>query len=413
MGEDMRRYGEYLYNIGELINGIKILEQIRVKSGKDTVKGYKYICLKCKYKSEINEYNLKNGQRCGVCYGKQTLKGYNDIATTHPEFIKYFVNVEDTYKYRAGSNKKVLMKCPDCGNEKYMEVNKMVQYRFSCPACSDGISYPEKFITNVLKQLDIDFKTQYSPEWADTRRYDFYFIYKNKEFIIEVDGGQHNIKYSKKSYFESLERQKIIDKEKERLANIKNIALIRIDCRISELEYIKKSTLASQLSKLFDLANIDWLKCHEFACSSRVREVCNLWNKQVKDVGRISKTLGLHRDTVRKYLKQGNKLSWCDYKVGMFKNKGILKASKSLKKEVICLDTGHIFSSTTECANLSESILGIKLIRQGISNVCNNKNNTYRKLKFKYISDLTKKDIDTYKISDLLIHIDQTKNISI
>ena len=63
----------------------------------------------------ISEYNLLKGQGCACCSGDIVVKGINDIATTHPKMIQYFVNKEDIYTHSYSSNEKILMKCPNCG----------------------------------------------------------------------------------------------------------------------------------------------------------------------------------------------------------------------------------------------------------------------------------------------------------
>ena len=48
----------------------------------------------------------------------RVIQGENDIATTHPHLVKYFVNKEDVYNYTYGSGKYVKVCCPYCGTEK-------------------------------------------------------------------------------------------------------------------------------------------------------------------------------------------------------------------------------------------------------------------------------------------------------
>ena len=91
---------------------------------------------------------------------KNVIQGENDLYTTHPEYVKYFVNEEDSKRTSYGSNKKFLMKCPECGYEKLQTVNRLISQGFACQCCSDGISYGEKFILNLLIKLNIQFITQ-------------------------------------------------------------------------------------------------------------------------------------------------------------------------------------------------------------------------------------------------------------
>ena len=64
--------------------------------------------------------SMMRGQSgCGVCNGRKLVKGKNDFATKYPQLVKYFVNKEDAENNTYGSGKKVLMKCPICGEERW------------------------------------------------------------------------------------------------------------------------------------------------------------------------------------------------------------------------------------------------------------------------------------------------------
>lgn len=187
----------YLFNIGQKVQTsnssyLEILELNRSKKQKS----YKYRCPIDGYIGEISESDLKKGVSCSVCSNQKIIKGINDIATTHPHLVKYFVNKEDAYKYSYGSKIKVKVKCPNCGYLKSMNINKLIsRNKMTCRKCSDGISYPEKFLYSILKQLNIDFETQKIFDWSrnldNKKLYDFYFKYDNKKVIIETHGSQH------------------------------------------------------------------------------------------------------------------------------------------------------------------------------------------------------------------------------
>ena len=68
----------------------------------------------------------------------------------------------------------------------------------------------------------------------------------------------------------------------------------------------------SKLNKLFDLSSINWLKCHEFACSTRIIEASNYYNegKNIKDISIIMK---LSYGTICNYLNKAHELKWCIY----------------------------------------------------------------------------------------------------
>ena len=50
-----------------------------------------------------------------------------------------------------------------------------------------------------------------------------------------------------------------------------------------------------------------------FACSSRVKEACDLWIIYSTNTKLIGNKMKLSRPTVIKYLKQGTELGWCNY----------------------------------------------------------------------------------------------------
>lgn len=151
------------------------------------------------------------------------------------------------------------------------------------------------------------------------KRYDFYFKFNNKGFIHETHGRQHYEKTGENSKFiKTLKEEQENDRIKKQLAlnnGIKEENYIVIDCRKSELEFIKNNILKSRLNELFDLSKIDWLKAEEFALSNRVKEACELWNNiQIKNIKEIEIKMNLSKTTIIDYLKRGEKLGWTKYK---------------------------------------------------------------------------------------------------
>lgn len=158
--------------------------------------------------------------------------------------VKYLVNKNDAYTHTYCSNKKVLCKCPNCGYEKEVGLHLLYRQGFSCPKCSDGISYPEKVMFNLLEQLNMTFITQVNKRnlnWCDKYLYDFYFKLNGQEYIIETHGLQHYKEIGKNSNWGSLKETQQNDKNKRELAihnGIKEENYIVIDCRYSNLEFI-------------------------------------------------------------------------------------------------------------------------------------------------------------------------------
>ena len=345
-------------------NNGDILSPKNISKGSDGFdrKGYWFKCI------DYPEHGSELKSICaftGGNNGRINCNKCNTIHITHPELALYFVNKEDALKYSRGSNKSIPMKCPNCGYEKEINIHKLINKGFSCPKCSEGY-YPEKFMFNVLEQLlNKDFQTQLSKttfDWCNNFRYDFYINKIN--CIIETHGSQHYEEVNGSWGGSSLIEIQNNDKNKELLANINGIKrYIVIDCRESTIEWIKKEIINSELPKLlnFKEEDIDWLKCHKYAISSRVKEVCNLWNNGIIKLIDIVNNLKISIDTVKKYLKQGAKLDWCNY----IHND---KVDYTLKyKKVICLTTDIIFNSVKEASNK------YKVGSPSISACCRNK----------------------------------------
>lgn len=345
---------------------------------------------------------LRNGN-CPICSGKRVKIGINDIATTHPYLVKYFVNKEEAYKYSQGSNKSVETICPDCNKIRKIKICDLTKRGFVCKYCSDGLSYPEKFIINLLLQLNIKYKKEYSPSWIKPKRYDFYIPKFN--MIIEVNGKQH---YSDISNFSStggrdLKQEQANDKFKRGMAlknGIKNY--IELDCRESNMDWIKNSILNSDLVKLFDLSNINWITCHKGSIKNIAREICYMYNTQTKDVLEIKNLTKINRNTIVKYLKQGTRLGWCNYDISISKKIGKDKSSKAKMKKILSIESGQIFEGCNALSQDSKRIFNVFLQPACISNVCNGKQKHHKGYHFKYVEDLTLEERIKYNIDEKL-----------
>lgn len=306
---------EHRYEVGEIINGCMILNKTNtLRNSGGNVRTYSVKCVKCGYIADDKlESTLLKGGGCGVCskHISTIVKGINDIATTHPHLVKYFANIDDSTKITFASNKKVLMKCPDCGTEKYCTPNYLSASSFPCKMCGDGVSYPEKIMFNMLGQLEIDFISEYSPSWAGRSRYDFYIPSKN--LIIEMDGAFHYIDNDMSNT--TKEEAMNLDNRKELLANKHGINVIRVDSRTSRIEYIKSKIKESEVIHTLDKTedSIDWIECHRFACSSRVKEACDLWNSGIRSTNQIGDIMKVYQSTTCNYLKKGSMCGMCDY----------------------------------------------------------------------------------------------------
>lgn len=410
----------HLFNSGETIGNIVIKQQIRMKINRKTKngdnvtrKGYLVECLKCHYEFEDAEMNIEkkmsnnNTNFCPVCANKRVVKGINDVATTHPEFIKYFVNINDCYENTYGSNKYVELKCPDCGNIKIGTIHNLTNHNFRCTHCSDGISLPEKIMGIILRNLNIKFIKQYTPEWSRGKRYDFYL--EDFDFIIETHGSQH---YDEKraSYWKSYEEEHENDMYKYDLAVIgsyeydKNYFIV--DCRKSNVEYIVKSLKNSKLSDFFDWSKIDLDKLKYESMSSLMIEVCEYRNKHKCKSLDIEEKFKISRQTVIEYLKRGNEIGLCEYNPKEEMKKGYEYSNKKgcntwkenfksshkgkaveIYKNDILINT---FQSASELSRQSIELFGDFLDIRNISAVALGKRASYKGYYFKYVDDYAK-----------------------
>ena len=249
--------------------------------------GYEIMCSK-----------FYNNHRCGYCHkggGHSRVHWKDSLAYNYPQVVKMIaikennLTFEDCYNIACKSDKKFYFKCLDCGmvSKKQTLLRHIVNGNSSCKYCSDGISTPNKFMTNTLKQLSIEFTTELNKSdfnWCGYFRYDFYLPKYN--MIIEMNGGQHyeECTLTKRSLFE--EQMNDLFKYKCAKNHIDNY--IVIDCRYSTLEWMKENII-KELSSYFDLSNIDWELAWKESQNSLCVEAWKLYDKyEIKDVAKIS-----------------------------------------------------------------------------------------------------------------------------
>lgn len=385
------RISKFKYNVGDIFKDnnrdIKIVERTKIKGlykskPNEITKNYRCKCNRCESEDAwINEAHLKEGRGCPVCHSKRISIGVNDIPTTAPWMIPYFQGGYDEAKlYTKYSNKKIFPRCPDCGevSNRSLKIGDIyTRHSIRC-SCSDGVSFPEKFMMSVLKQLNIEFKPQLTKttfSWCDKFKYDFYI--SSVDCIIETHGEQHYKDCSWGDY----ETIHINDKKKKSVAkqnNIKNY--VTLDCRKSELKWIKKSIMKSILPKLFNFTedDVDWIKCEEDSYKNIVKEICNFKKDHAEMTATdITPYFNVDRSTIGKYLHKGEKLGWCTYN-GCNKYVEVFKDGISLGK----------FRSAKELSSLSEKEFGVYLHPELIKRVCRKETEFYKGYYFEYTYDL-------------------------
>ena len=307
-----------------------------------------YYCDLCGNEWTVVARNLigtgkKKPTGCAVCSGKRIgpPPKYINSIWAHPIFskawAKYF-DEEFMKSHTVQSNDYVDIPCPDCGKNKHTKICNLYHRGFCC-TCKSRSSYPNKFMYSVLDQLGVDFQAEYGDDWTDGRQYDIYN--DTLSLIIENHGIQH--------YQDGIFRNRTLAEEQANDAYKYELAIKRgiqhyviLDCRFSEIEWIKNSIMNSELPQLlhFSEEDIDWNKAEQDAVKNVVRDVCEEWEKNpTYDYGSFGIKFHLSGSSIQNYLVIGAKHGWCSY-----------DSSWQLKK-VYCFQFNKTWNSQSEASN--------------------------------------------------------------
>ena len=286
----------------------------------------KKIWIKCQNKKYHGSYEVAckhfhNGSGCPYCFhihGKVHYFDslgflYHNIAKMIVEDRRNNLTYMDTYSICPLSEKRYYYKCLKCEkySDKAVQLNILVKNLTSCKFCSDGISIPNKFMGNILKQLNEEFITELSSKEFSGKNYFYYDFYLPKhKMIIEMNGLQHyeECSLTKRSLFE----EQWNDLFKYKCAKNYVDDYIVIDCRYSTLEWMKENII-KELSDYFDLSNINWELAWKESQSSLCVKAWELYNNGIHSTLDIGNILNLNDATIRDYLKKGKEIGVCNY----------------------------------------------------------------------------------------------------
>lgn len=260
--------------------------------------------LKCKDCGNIIETTYKKLKQqkkgCSVCQYNKMRKSDETFKIELEE--KYNGNIESLEPYK-GINNKIKIRCKICGNEWYSTPDSLINKGIGCHICAKGVSYPNKFMKNLLLQFkDVIEKIEEEKQlnkinksWTlGKHKFDFLI---NENIVIEMDGGLH------KNYFE-------IDKLKDDFAKKNGLEVIRINCDYPKIknrfDFIKNNTLNSKLGKILPLDKMtdeQWKKINEKSITTYKKEIYDFYVKnQNMSYKKISKIFNKHPDTISKII---------------------------------------------------------------------------------------------------------------
>lgn len=254
---------------------------------------------------------------CG-CLLIETLKNRHQNATVNSDSLiskksnwltSLLLNKNDADKYTVHSNEKTYFVCPDCGEILYKCIDKVYSRRSLSCKCGDGVSYPNKFMYSILKQCGFEILPEHIFDFAKNKKYDIFLPDFN--MIIENHGIQH---YKQSNRGRSLKEEQENDAYKYKVAIDNKIQhYIILDCRYSEMEWIKNSIMNSELPKLLNFSenDIDWVQADKYATSNLITKAAQMFNNGMSRK-EIAKEMNLSYTTIRGYINKAINLGMCN-----------------------------------------------------------------------------------------------------
>lgn len=328
-------------------------------------------CSECGYKKWQKERYLDLNKPC------------NRLRHLRPDLVKLLDDSEDDFQYTPKSHKVAKWRCPCCNTKFDRTVSTVTTRGFNCPVCGVGISFPNRMMYEILKQLNIKFCREYEFSWAKKKYYDFYIDDINA--IIEMHGQQHYLN-SKNSCWgkphSEIERNDLLKKELAIKNGIDNY--IVIDASVSDYDYIFENIKNSDLSKFYCMSNIDKsLILNTMYSNDFVKEIIKLWEsgETIKD---IAKNIGMFHTTVKNIIKNAANGGLTFYDPNLEIKKNSKRIGLFNEKRIICTNDNIEHKSIVAASKYYD--INTKPIHdclKGRTKYCRRKNG--ERLVFKYV----------------------------
>ena len=344
---ERKTQAEYVFQVNEINPNFDIISPYL--NNKSYIN---YRCKKCGFEGHVRADALYKYRPCRNCEGNGRVEyGVNDFYTLKSDIAGHMEDQELAHKIGPNSHQDVWFICPDCGERFINKPCNTIKNGLSCPACSSGRSYPNKFMFNILKNVGIDFKNEFSDSWTEGYLYDFMFKIGDNKYLIEMDGAFHFCDNSKSGM--RVEDAMLIDKHKDTIANVNGYDVIRIDCNYVNINkryrYIKTNILNSKLSSLINFSMVDFDLCDILSQKSDFIRICEIYDSGVHNINKICEIIGLSDTSVIRHLKRSEEIGCSTYKhiESMHKRNDIRKnkIANSNGQLLYCIETNEIFYS--------------------------------------------------------------------
>lgn len=378
----------YIDEVNKINNNIIVCDEYR-----DIHTKILHKCKICNHKwLAVPASIMNNHTGCPVCSGNiigEAPEYKNSIWADekYREIFRDYLTEEQMKTNMPYGTIKIDMVCPICGRYKKKSPHQFCRNKGLGCVCSDGVSYPNKFMFSLLEQTNVYFIREYCPKWSCGKLYDFYIPSINT--IIECHGIQHYVGWGHNR--DDLDIQQQNDKYKMNLALNNNIEnYIVLDCRESNIEFIRNSIVNSNLLYLLSMhdSDINWKECGTFASGNLVVDISKMWDTgySLREIRHKTK---LSNGTITRYIKEGNEIGICKHKYSPEESRKRGAIIPSNATQVYCLELNKVFATQaqgeqeTKCCHIADC--------------CSGKRNNSKGKHWYYLYDRTMKNGDKIK----------------
>lgn len=152
------------------------------------------------------------------------------------------------------TNRKLKWQCNE-GHVFWLTTNKVHRRGQWCKTC--GSSIGEREIRSILREYGIPFIQEHVLAMLPYRRYDFYFQYNNRHFLVEFDGEQHF------HYVRKYHKTKANFNECQTIDRIKTYAAWNSGMTIIRIDYTQRENIRNHIITAVNSPNLVYLSSPE------------------------------------------------------------------------------------------------------------------------------------------------------